>query len=757
MGFSGYGYESRSNLDPKVVHEKAWKRPLASAYDDRWHALSPAARRAYLDQVKAPTQAADGLQPTSPADRIGPKLLDELVAAGLVRVVTGLIKKPAQVSPRQETYHFALRVRALARSHPLGPADLAALARYVIYSFHNQGEPTINRILRNAGVGTATSLDEGLNLFVGSRHWPDWALKDIGPGAAPALVEALAEAPGPVPLADLPRLMDRKPKGKAKAKGKPQEQATWSGKEVSEALGKLLDRMAVFEDLDPETLDLVVGLLPRVRERIAKAAGPRTRPPLVVSENLKQFAPPSGLFVHDLRTFLLEVAAESPRLRQDGGLFVKEFPRFEEAMATWPDWLYAMLGIKLSDRVEEAFDLAVDFKLVEDDPDDDKARLRLSGQGGRWLASPLEDQYVWLYNRFQGVGAKPPKHAYFDDRRAYGDEDFLGINAAIYVGKAASRSSYYSYIEPKPEHRQALREAIHESFASLPVGVYHRIDSVVAHLAFGEANPLARTLNKLRNLDPVAFLETRLVPNVPEAIESAGIQLLTAILGNRLLVFEAVQVAVDDKGMICLARLPRLDGYFGRPYDAGSADEAGATKVIVQPDFSVVVIGIDPAPLAELAPFCERSGGPIGQGAMTFKITRASVTRAASQGLTAKQIVDRLEKYASVAVPANILTEVREWAGWIRRVNVRKLTIVRCPDPEAADRVLSTLGRRAERIAETIVGLDTDKLPPADRAKLQAAGIIITKDDIGPVAVSKPSPKAAPAPKKKRGRPPKQR
>ena len=44
-------------------------------------------------------------------------------------------------------------------------------------------------------------------------------------------------------------------------------------------------------------------------------------------------------------------------------------------------------------------------------------------------------------------------------------------------------------------------------------------------------------------------------------------------------------------------------------------------KVVVQPDFSIILIGMNPAPAVELAPFCERVKGHVGQGSMIFRIT----------------------------------------------------------------------------------------------------------------------------------------
>ena len=56
-------------------------------------------------------------------------------------------------------------------------------------------------------------------------------------------------------------------------------------------------------------------------------------------EKPKEVGPLGGLLINDFRIFLLEVAGESPRLRQDGGIFQKEERRFLEALPPHPAWL----------------------------------------------------------------------------------------------------------------------------------------------------------------------------------------------------------------------------------------------------------------------------------------------------------------------------------------------------------------------------------------------------------------------------------
>jgi len=734
-----YDYQPHSSRDKRALDEKAWRRSLATDWDEKWHDLSLKARLAYLNQIKAPTRSDDRTQPSSPATAIDGPSLDELVAAGFARVEASAGKKPARVFPLPDAIDFSARLRAIQRYGLLGRTDRAQLINFVRHAFIDQGLPTINAVLLKAEIQDYSGLETGLEDYVTSRHWPGWAARQAGSPMALSLVDFLANAPGPVRLRDLLlKFTDKKGKG------------------GTSALDDLIARLAVFEGLDPATLDIVVGLLPIVRQRLAEADKPRADPPLIVCEKPTEVGPASGLVTNDLRVFLLEVAGQPPRLRQDGRLFVKEEPRFLAALPDWPGWIYEVAGTEPEGRVEDAFDRARGFKFTETESDERASTLRLTAKGRAWLASELEDQYAAIYDDFRSIKKKSNPYSY---DYSHGDSKFLGIGASVSSQKGKAITPYYSYRENKPEDRLALREAIHRAFAALKPGVFYRLASVLAHLAHGGRNPLLLDGGDATKLS--IFLEERPVARLPERIEAAGRRLISALLSRRLVPFDTMRIALDGEGNVCVARLPRFEGYFGKPYEREETEGRAATRVIVQPDFSVIVIGLSPAPAAELAPFCDRASGQVGQGALTFKITRSSVIRAASQGLSADQIVARLKKHASVEVPANVLHEVRDWAGWIRLINVRPMTVVRCPDPESADRVVAALGRRAERLGETLVALDSSKVNPAERLKLQEQGVIITKDDI--TAARKPAPAPEPTPssplvaKRPRGRPKKVR
>ena len=587
------------------AHSKSWKRSQATASDAKWHALSTAARLAYLTQIKATTKEGSFTQPSTALDKVPAKVVEELVAADLIKVDPPVGKKAGRILPHAATYDFSARLRSIYRYHVLGPTNRENLTKYVKHAFHDQGESVINGVLAKAGIDDICRLDEGLENYVTSRSWPEWTLTSISTKPARLVLEALRNAPGPVALADLPSLV------------KEVKEA-----EIQEGLSELVAHLAVFEDLHPDTLELVVGLLPVVREKTLAVGKPGVRPPLVVVEKPKEVGPPGGLCVNDLRVFLLEVAGESPRLRQDGGIFQKEEPRFYAAMPDWPSWLDSYLSCSRESRLNAAYRNAQTFGFVEVESDERANVLRLSGKGRTWLSSGLEEQYRRIYEFLRSVPKKSDPYSY---SLPTGDSRFLGVPVLVFDSKAGQSPYYYSYQEMKPEYRQALRNAIHRGLAEMPVGVFHRWSSVVDHLVSGEHNPLNSWVNTAK---VTIFVNDRPVPRLQERQEEAGKKMLTEMLRLRLLMFDALRPGIDDEGHLCVARLPRFEGYFGGTYDAGEDAEASKTRVIVQPDFSLVVIGLNPSPAAELAPFCERAGGQAGQGVMTFKITRDSVIRA---------------------------------------------------------------------------------------------------------------------------------
>ncbi len=735
---SYYGNYYGKPKESRAEHEKAWLRTKSIAWDAKWHGLSVAARRVYLLEMKAPSKEGSASQQATLAEKLPAEAVEELVAAGFTKVEPARANRSGKVIPVQEAFNFSTRLREIHRAHLLAPStSLDELARHVRYAFTGQGELTIRRVLSQAEIHDYNPLEKALEIYVASRRWPEWALDLCKSKMAQPLLERLLKADGPVPLEGL----DVDPKGASPA-------------EVEKALVELIANLAVFEDLDPETLQIVVGLLPRVLLNRSEASKVRIRPPLEICEAPKVFGPHAGLDLNDLRAFLLEVAGEAPRLRRDGMVFAKDETRFFEALPERPAWLDDLLHSSPEQRLDRAYSLAKTLKFVAIEDEDKSTHLRLAGKGRNWLAAGFEQQYAAIFEYYRAT-AKPGRSSYvYDDdyNLSYDDSRFLGLTASVVTSKPNSSRYASSSREVDPKHRDALRLSLLRVFESLPDGVFHRWVSVLTHWSFAEHNPLLGV-----GVDPLKVqinIDRRSIPPLPELVERAGQTLLDAFLKLRLIPLDAVQVAIDSDGQLCIARNPRLEGYFGRAYKPGEEADRSASRVIVQPDFSVVVIGLDPGPAAEIAPFCERAPGQGGQGALTFRITRDSVIRAAGQGLVASAIIARLKKHASVEVPENILREIREWTGWVRLVNVRPITVVRCPDEETATRVVSALGKKAERLGNHLVAIPLAKLSTAERQKLQERGILITKEDIAlDPPVERPKEAAEVPAKKKPGRP----
>jgi hypothetical protein len=729
-----FGYRGRAiGRGARDALGKAYGRRTLGIWDAKWHRLSDQARFYFLNVVKGPAKnrkvSSTSTTYSVVVDRFPPHILEELRAAGFVEIQAARGRAfTDRVIACDGLYDFAVRVRALQRLHPLRADQPSELRKYVDYVF--QKYPLLERlggVLRQAGIVDEFRLDDILERYVTHGRWPGWVAKAVAAPLAVRVLNVIHEAGGPLPLAELPgRIQGVDPD------------------DIRLVVDNLVSHLALVEDLDPKTWDVLVGFLPKVREELVRAGQPRDRPSLSVCEHPKEARPDGSAIVNDLRAVLFEIASEPPSLRQDHSLFQKQVERFRASLEPLAGWLNQVLRWSNEWRLSQAIAWARALRLVEEVLAGKTTRLHLTSKGQTWLASGLEEQCDALYTLLRPLAEQDEPYSptleflyrSLDPFSGLGAADmrFLGEHVTVLRKVAGKRSPYYW--DARAEDYQALRTSLDRALSGLKPGVFYRLDSVESHLAFGEHNPLNC------GLDPdqvVVFWHTRQVPALEDQREEAGRLLIDSLLRRRLIPLGCVRVAIDEENVLCIAREPRCDAYFGRklarPGQAPASEVAA--RVVVQPDFSVIVIGLNPATAADLAPFCERASQRGSPGALVLRITRESVVKAVSHGLEPAEIVDRLRRHASNEVPANVLREVREWSAWVRQVTSSTLAVLRCPDRDTADRVMGALKRQAERVNDTLVAIDQKTLTAAERSKLRSHGIIVRGDPETPEDRSK--------------------
>ena len=684
------------HMEKLAFHDKSWKRADLAPWDERWAHLSAPARRHLLESVKGGIPLAP-LQPPNPMASIPAPLYTELRAAGMISLEEA--KKPGHFVVAAAAAGWLARLRALRRYGLLSdqPSQFDRYLNHTSLTF-DLGQVVAAIVEKQTGIGRYLLDGNPFELFVRRSRWPEWVADYLAAPLARPLLEAIEQAPAPVPLS---RLVELLPGASPEA--------------VRTALDGLVTHLALFEDLQPETLDIVVGLLPEVA-RARRAA--RDQPPARLEPGQPvEVAPESGIDVPDLRTVLLEVAGSRPRLRLDGSLFQKEQERFLAALEPMPAWLFARGDEEArSQRLASALRWGHQLGLVQSVKGPDRATvLDLTASGQEWLGQERESQYAVLFAELRDA----------DSPRMYpGPADATFLGSAIHSVPAGlnPRDNWCPPSRPlSAQEKRPLRESLHALFASLPLGTFVEVQSLLAFASHAAGNPLL--LGRAPS-EVVVRADGRLVPPLEEHLQEVARALLRDFLHNRLTGLGCLQVGRDSRGRFLVARLPRLDAYFGKGTTATAAAPA-PTRVVVQPDFTIIVIGLDAAPVADLAPFCDRVRGSASAGSLTFRLSRPSLFRGLAGGLNADEVLARLRKHVSNELPANVLTEVETWCGQARSVDVAPATLVRCPDTDTAGRGVSALGKMAQRVGEKVVALDTEGITPGVRQKLQAAGILL--------------------------------
>jgi hypothetical protein len=126
---------------------------------------------------------------------------------------------------------------------------------------------------------------------------------------------------------------------------------------------------------------------------------------------------------------------------------------------------------------------------------------------------------------------------------------------------------------------------------------------------------------------------------------------------------------------------------------------------------------------------------------MVWRLTKASVRRAASAGMGAAQILAALAGASRTAVPQNVEGAIRDWAGGAVTATVAKGRVI-VVEAASADRVRSELAQLDPReLAPGVFVVDEDTPPDVIQARLRRADVS-SRAWLMPVDPQPPSPKA---------------
>jgi hypothetical protein len=664
-----------------------------------WEALSPDARRGFL-AVK-PSQGI-------PVAQAG-ATLRELEAAGLVTATA----KRAVAVPRVHTLLIALR--AMHRLPLLEHGDEVLLSAYLQEHFtddelrHVTGQATPGYLWvdrrRIALLVRSVEWVKGFLALKDARAVKRWEAARLVPGEAPrlaereraeslrALIEALARHPRGVPLRELPGLLPGLDEDARAA-----------------VLDAGIRYLLVFPAIPSAGDEALLGLLPGVAARL----GPPPPPPTPVEADEIFDAP---YLVGDMTAVLVEAATAPIPLRgTDGEMYVRARKALAPRLQPMPEWatdalLFADGGNRFDDpadraeadadaQLAEAARTLLAFGLARTGTDEDgKYQLVPTAKGAVWLARDEGERLRELIDVFRNSSERNPGSW----RGVVTGREFFPSRLSFELAK--------DVVE--------LRTALADAFLALPAGAVVRLRDFVGHHALA-ANPFLAH-------DPKKLLEGRtfssMYPATREAWEELWADVLQSFLALRLLPFGGARLGRVAGEPICFG-VTEVGRYLLGATDTFDFAPPAAGEVIVQPDFEILFMAPAPRLEPELSRIADRIGSGVGA---LFRITRASVIRAAQQGISADDAVKLLEGVSRTPVPANVARQIRDWIGGTRRVSVQTALLIECPDAETAGRVLALTAGHGQMITPTLIRLPTHALErKALVKKLRDKGIFVS-------------------------------
>lgn len=463
---------------------------------------------------------------------------------------------------------------------------------------------------------------------------------------------------------------------------------------LAETIHLGLATVVLFVGMRGHDLDLMIGLWPEAAHELDRP--PTERPHVVTPSETFTLA----VRMEDMTAVLAAISAAPVRVRTDDlSVFARTRVAIEAQLVAVPSWVTPVAFSPLLTRVDAAARELTDRDMVELHELQGHPHLVRTASGAAWLALSSAHRLRALIEPLrQSPEINPPSQ----------------FEPFVRVGFFSFELPYFQV----PDQLR-MRDAITRTWLDRPDD-FVSLESILEY-ATREANPFTKlsglALRDLQHMMHFGGGEPRAQYN------ALWRNALTRFLIDRLVAFggaELGRLGADDIAV----RLTGVGRYLlgaAEDFEYGSADIA---DVVVQPNFDIVFLGVAPSVEASLARLADRVGRAPG---LVFRITRASVLRAAESGLSADDLIAALTAASSKPLPTNVRREIAGWLATVRRVTLRAIEVITCDGSASADRVAELLGNKVLRLSETL--FEMPAATPAARAallkKLRAAGVFL--------------------------------
>jgi predicted transcriptional regulator len=283
---------------------------------------------------------------------------------------------------------------------------------------------------------------------------------------------------------------------------------------------------------------------------------------------------------------------------------------------------------------------------------------------------------------------------------------------------------------PEVAHRDTLqiwggewprfRKRLLERLGELPVGTWVTLDSFAARFGADEPGALGAHFTAAMNHEAM-----------PDSTEERRQAVLRAAVETTIV------TAADWLGLVQLSSSQRrtiiavteLGSWLcGHRDDSPDVPELGTHPLTVQANFQILLPRPTPRRVWALSAFADVERL---DRVSSYQLTRASIERGMSAGLSTAQIIGFLEQQGEEALPQNVAFEIESWARGFRRVLIHDGVLLDTDDSEAASNISEALKRAGFKVEALpgdrllIVGRDGgdgEDLPEALEEQLRELG-----------------------------------